>query len=257
MPVGAKRFLDVYAIYLINGQYYINTNSSAAIMKDELHRIPIERIGTGKGDFEIDFFVTEVFSPEFTKKQATDIIGDEAVIRIEGVETEVYESLNYRSQMYPRKDWEELMTEFIRLNEELEINTEGEIALNDKIELKKWIKKKIAKFDSVQLEEKKKEFSQPSEAEKELGRVNLVADDEVLKYINTRIAQLEEIEKKSQEATAEKAKELKDMTTTELEEALKISIKDEEYTRSSKIRDEIARRSGAGVQETSDKEKKN
>ena len=242
MVVGEKGFFDGDGIYLINGKCYVDTNFSVSPKKSDIHTVPIERIGPEKGDFELDFFTIEIFYPKFTTRQIHDILDDDAVMLVEDVEIEVYDSLHYRTKMFPRMDWEQLIENLIANNEVLEVKPDDKTSIEDKQGLRECIKKKLSECDIAELKIHEQEFTGPTPEEKAEGRVNFVADENILRYIIKRIAILEEKEVKVKTTEVVKDTTLKSMSMDELITALADSKAAEEYERSALIRDEIESR---------------
>jgi len=248
MVVGEKGFFDGDGIYLIYGKCYIDTNFSVSPKKSDIHTVPIERTGPEKGEFELDFFTIEVFYPKFTTQQIHNMLNDNAVMCVEDVEIEIHDPVNYRTKMFPRMDWEQLMENLIANNEVLEVKPDDKDSIDDKQAMRECIKKKLSEYDVAELKIHEKEFTEPTPEEKAEGRVNFIADENILRYIKKRIAMLEEenpLQKvKTKEVTKDKV--LKDMSMDELDTALELSKVTEDFERSALIRDEIGTRPKVG-----------
>ncbi|MCX6823744.1 MAG: hypothetical protein NT085_01330 [candidate division SR1 bacterium] len=244
MVIGEKAFFDGDGIYLIHGKCYVDTNFSVSPKKNEIHTVPIERIGPEKGDFELDFFTIEIFYPKFITQQIYNMLHDDAVMLVEDVEMEVYDPSNYRTKMFPRMDWGELIENLIANNEVLDVKPDDKTSMEDKQALRECIKKKLSEFDLSELRTYEKEFTGPTQEEKAEGRVNFVADENILRYIIKRIVILEEEQAVTQGKKAEliKDKALTDMSMDELNTALAESKATEDFERSALIRDEMKTR---------------
>ena len=145
-------------------------------------------------------------------------------------------------------DWEQLMENLIANNEVLEVKPDDKDSIDDKQAMRECIKKKLSEYDVAELKIHEKEFTEPTPEEKAEGRVNFIADENILRYIKKRIAMLEEenpLQKvKTKEVTKDKV--LKDMSIYELETELELSIRKEDFGRSALIRDEIGTRPKVG-----------
>ena len=240
MVVGERGFLDGDGIYFINGKCYIDTNFSISPKKSEIHILPVERFGPEKGDFELDFFIAQIFFSKFSTKEMCDILHDEAVMLIEDIEIELADPFNYQVQIIPRMDWEELIENFIANNQALEDSPDDQTTIEDQEVLRKYIKEKIFKFDISELKTHEKKFTESTRDR----AINFLADEDILQYITKRIATLEKEQKFKKEKTTEAIKDqtLKNISMDELKTALDESISREDYIQASLIRDEMEKR---------------
>lgn len=234
MEVGQTGYMLTEAITVINGEeVFIDINSSVSETKSEKkYVLPVKRTGPGKDEFEIDFNVAYYFfnnniSPEERErlKAAKNLIGPYPI------ETEIYKSGNYRQQSYPRMDLDELTSSLIDVNTLLDDLPENEIAIGDRKELRKLIKTKLMELPIKELEYYKRCFSPLDEEESQNGdMVNYLADEKLLNFIIERIRNFKMQQK------------LEEMSKEELEKELATANQQEDFERSSYIRDMIKKK---------------
>lgn len=233
MIVGQSGFLASDAIIVVNNrEVFINTGKSISQIKnaETNYTIPITRIGPEKEEFEINFDIAlNFFNNEMDEETKEKYKENSKLIGPFPINAELYQALNYREQLYPRMDLIELMNDLILTNQYLQEATENEIYIEDKKQLRKFIKKKLEHLSLKELETYKKTFGPLSEEESQDGEIiNFLEDSKIVDFIVQLMQEIKE------------HKELKDMSKKELDIELLLANGKEDFERSSIIRDIIS-----------------
>ncbi|EKD25613.1 MAG: hypothetical protein ACD_80C00012G0029 [uncultured bacterium (gcode 4)] len=230
MEVGQEGYLSAGAVTLIDNNLFIDSNGSISATKntEKSHIIPIKRIGAGKDDFEIDFNIAFYFYHEkIDQKKEKAIKENEDIIGPYPVKIEVYKQSDYRKQLYPRMDLNELFESLVRINQSLGTSPEEKDCLEDRKALRKYIKAKLEEMSFEVLKTYEQDFSELNEEESEGGTiVNFLADENILKFILDKL----------------KNRKLEDMSVEELQKELEISNEAEDWDRSTEIRDMMVKK---------------
>lgn len=235
MELGQEGFLSIDAAFLIDNELFINTRCSVAKSKNPTtkHVVPIKRIGTGQEDFEIDFNIAYfLYNEKKTESERQQIIDAPFIIGPYEVEIETYRPMNYREQIYPKMDLEELITSLVATNELLQGIPNNETYNGDKKRLRSLIKGKLKQLPLAELKTYEIEFTPLSEAESQDGiMVNYCEDENILEFIINRIGLLQ-----SQE------EEMNTMSIEDLTNEMNKLLKDEKYVEATRYRDAINKR---------------
>ncbi len=235
MEVGQKGLLDVDAITLSDDEIFIDTSYSISEEEEtEKYRIQIERTGEGKEDFAINFnTVYDFCNCKLDEKDKEDLKKDPNVIGPYKVKTEILKPKNYCKQIFPRLNLDGLLKALIIVND----SPNSDTYLEDKSTLRKLIKEKLSKLTLDDLKKLKKTFSEYTEEEIITeGGVNLLADEEILKFINKKIDDFKTQQK------------LDDLSLQELEAEKKRLLENQQYEKAAVYRDAINRKSNGEKQ---------
>ena len=230
MEEKEKGFLTSDAIIVANNrEIFIDTGKSISQIKnvETGYTIPITRTGKGKEDFELNFDITQkFFNNEINEETKEKYKGNSEIIGPFPINVELYQALNYRKQLYPRMDLKELMDDLVLTNQYLEDWPDNEIYLEDKKYLRRLIKEKLKNLSIKELEVYQKTFGPLSDEESENGEIiNFVEDSGIVNFI------IQLIEKLKAHKTFE------DMSKEELKKELLLANANEDFERSSLIRD--------------------
>jgi len=197
MEPGQKAFLDSNAAIFINNELFIDTRYSISTIKDDErdYIIPIERVGSGKEDFEIDFNISySLYNQKFSEKKKKHILQNEYIIGPYKVETEIYQPTNYQKQTYPRMDLDDLIDSFSSINELLEDYPQYETYLDDKKVLRNLIIEKFKESPLIVLKKYERYFLPIIKEEQKNGEVSYVADKKIADFIFKQIEILTQME---------------------------------------------------------------
>ncbi|MEI6673008.1 MAG: hypothetical protein WCL02_06915 [bacterium] len=230
MEPGQKGFLHIDAIILIDNRLYIDTSYSVLEVTDTtMHRLEISRTGPGKEDFEIDFNIIYYFyNQKFNENEIKDLENDENIIGPYKIDIEIHKPSNYRNQLYPRMDLDELIDALTAINiliENADEDTDKERKktwTGDKKELRELIKQKLDVLLLPELKEYEKIFEPVEEIDTNEMK-NYDEDKYILEFIVQKVKQL-----KGQ-------KTLEDMSIKELEEELQIANSIQNFEHSATI----------------------
>lgn len=228
MKVGEKAFLDLDAVSLINDKIFINTSYAISKNKNAAKNklIPVERTGPELTDFKVDVNVTATWiNQEFTETEVTSFCSDKYVIGPFDVVIEKLESDKYRTQIYPRMDYDELTNTLIVINQSMGDSFKDSAEDDeDRNELRRLIKEKLEHFSLIELEDELFHFLPIPEGQDDNGEiVNYMDDEDVAMFIREKIKDL-------------KAKRtLEDMTVPELEEEFALANDKEDYIYAGKV----------------------
>lgn len=228
MSVGQSGFLTTEAITVMNNrEIFINTGKSISQIKtpNTGYVIPITRTGGGKEDFEISFNIAiNFFNNEVNEEVKMKYKENSNLIGPFPIESEVYQALDYREQLYPRMDLRELTDDLVLTNQYLQETPDNEVYLEDKKRLRIFIKQKLKKLSLRELEMCQKDFEPLSEKESEGGEIiNYIEDKGIVNFILQQIQNL-----KAQQG-------LEEMSVKDLEKELETANGNEDFERSTLI----------------------
>jgi hypothetical protein len=227
MEVGQEGFLSTDAIMIVNNEeIFINTGMSISEVKmEDKHIIPIKRTGPNIDDFEIDLDIAiSFYNNKCTEEERTSIMERKNSIGPFKVDTEKYHPENYREQMYPRMDVEELANALAANNSMLENVPGDDVYIGNVKVIRRLIKEKIQKLSLQELKMFQKTFLPLTEEQIETGEmVNYAGDERIHQLINTKIQEL-----KNQ-------KQLGNMNREELETELALANENQDFERSIEI----------------------
>ncbi len=228
MSVGQSGFLIAEAITVMNNcEIFVNTGKSISQIKNKEtnYVIPITRTGEGKEDFEINFDIAQSFiNNEVDEGIKEKYKENQNMIGPFAINSEVYQALDYREQVYPRMDLTELIDDLVLTNQYLEGLPESEIYLEDKKHLRRYIKEKFRKSSLRELELYQKTFGPLSVEESEDGEIKNYAEDKGI--LNTIMHQIQKL--KAQQT-------LEEMSVKDLESELEKANSNEDFEKSTLI----------------------
>lgn len=230
MEPGQKGFLHIDAIILIDNRLYIDTSYSVLEVTDKtMHLLKIVRTGPGKEDFEIDFNIIYYFyNQKFNENEIKDLENDDNIIGPYKIDMEINKPSNYRQQLYPRMDLDELIDALSAVNilienADIELDKERKkIWIGDKKDLRELIKEKLDGVSLSELKEYKKIF-EPVEEIDNSDMLNYDEDKYILEFIVQKINKM-----KGQQT-------LEDLSISELEEELEIANSTQNFEHSATI----------------------